>query len=60
MQSGRSCKLTQAEAEQAVKMRAHALCLARGLDVPSDLVDFLNRAQVHWLAGDGPMVTWED
>lgn len=60
MQSGHNCKLTKAEAEQAVKMRARQLCLARGIDVPGDEIDFLNRAQVHWIAGDGPMITWED
>lgn len=60
MQTGRNCKLTQAEADQAVKMRAREICLARGIDVPTDPIDFLNRTQVHWISGSGPMVTWED
>ena len=59
MQTGTNCKLTQAEVDQAVKLRTHHLCLARGIAVPEDPVDFLNRAQVHWVAGDGAMVTWE-
>jgi hypothetical protein len=60
MQCGHNCQLTPAEADQAVKVRAHELCRARGLDVPVDLIDFLNRTQVHWISGGGPMVTWED
>ena len=60
MKSGHTCKLTMAEAEQAIKLRARELCVARGVAVPDDQLDFLNRAEVHWLGEDGPMVTWED
>ena len=58
MQSGVNCKLTPEEVEQAVKIHTHALCVARGIRVPESLVDFLNRAQVHWSEG-AAMVTWE-
>lgn len=58
MQSGVNCKLTAAEVEQAVKIRCHELCRARAIPVPANLVDFLNRAAVHW-AGGCAMITWE-
>ena len=58
MQSGVNCKLTAAEVEQAIKIHTHGLCRARGISVPESLVDFLNRAQIHW-SGGSAMITWE-
>ena len=59
MKSGVSCKLTQAEVVAAVKLRAYELRKARGLAVPGDELDFLQRSAVHWLP-DGAAVTWEE
>ena len=61
MRSGINCSLTKLEVETAVKLRIFDLRAARGLQVPGDRLDFLQRAEVHW-SGDGmsAMVTWEE
>ena len=60
MKSGVNCKLTAAEVEAGVKLRCYELRKARGLSVPADSLDFLQRSSVHWLADYSAMVTWED
>jgi hypothetical protein len=60
MKSGINCKLTRAEVEHAVKLRVHEIRRSRGLPVPVDPVDFLQRASVHWSDDGGAMVTWEE
>jgi hypothetical protein len=60
MKSGVNCKLTKIEVETAVKTRVHELRLARGLQVPTNLLDFLQRATVHWTEDGSAMVTWEE
>ena len=60
MKSGVNCKLTLAEVEAAVKLRIYELRDARGLTVPSDRLDFLQRSAVHWLTDGSAMVTWEE
>jgi len=60
MKSGVNCKLTRLEVEAAIKIRVHELRLARGLQVPTNLLDFLQRAAVHWTDGGEAMITWEE
>jgi len=60
MKSGINCMLTRTEVEHAVKLRVHELRRARGLPVPADPVDFLQRASVHWVEAGAAMVTWEE
>jgi hypothetical protein len=60
MKSGVNCKLTLAEVEAAVKLRIYELRDARGLTVPSDRLDFIQRSAVHWLGDGSAMVTWEE
>jgi hypothetical protein len=60
MKSGVNCKLTPVEVEAAVKLRTYELRKARGLAVPDDSLDFLQRSAVHWLQDGSAMVTWEE
>jgi len=60
MKSGINCKLTKLEVEAAIKLRVHELRTSRGLQVPSNLLDFLQRAVVHWTDDGSAMVTWEE
>jgi hypothetical protein len=60
MKSGVNCKLTRDEVEAAVKIRTYELRKARGLDVPDDRLDFLQRSAVHWTPDGSAMVTWEE
>jgi hypothetical protein len=60
MKSGINCKMTKPEVEHAIKLRVHELRRSRGLPVPADPIDFLQRASVHWADDGGAMVTWEE
>jgi hypothetical protein len=60
MKSGVNCKLTLAEVEVAVKIRIYELRVARGLPVPEDRLDFVQRSAVHWQVDGTAMVTWEE
>ncbi len=60
MKSGVNCKLTTAEVEAAVKLRTYELRVARGLQIPGDRLDFLERAAVHGIGDGSAMVTWEE
>ena len=60
MKSGVNCKLTRLEVEAAIKLRVHELRSARGLQVPANVLDFLQRAAVHWTGDGEAMITWEE
>jgi hypothetical protein len=60
MMSGVNCKLTSSEVDDAVKLRTYEIRVARGLAVPSDRLDFLQRAAVHWMPDGSAMLTWEE
>ena len=60
MKSGVNCKLTRGEVEVAVKLRIYELREQRGLSVPRDRLDFIQRSSVHWAQDGAAMVTWEE
>jgi hypothetical protein len=64
---GRRAQLPRRLVEQAILKHLADLCKARGVQVPADQIDFLNRAKIYFLDGQGKavslasaMVTWEE
>ena len=64
---GRSAQMPRALMDQGILKLLHALCTARGVQVPADVLDLLNRATCHYIASNGQpadvvsvMVTWEE
>ena len=57
---GRSVHLPRRVVDQAVVAHVARVLSARGVQVPSDPVDFLNRARVHLEDDGAAIVTWEE
>lgn len=64
---GRSAQLPRALMDQAMIKHLHALCKARGVQVPDDIIDLMNRATCHYVNAAGQpadvvavMLTWEE
>ncbi len=69
MNYGTHIQLTPQEIDQAIRLRAYEVAKSRGLPVPPDLVDYLNRSKTHISTGPErapiandtltAMITWE-
>jgi len=51
--------LTQEQVDQAIRRRAYELAAARGLQLPTDALDFQTRARVNRTADGGAAVVLE-
>lgn len=67
MNVGHNVRLTMKLVEQAIMQRVQEIARSRGIQVPSDILDFQNRAKVHFLdSANRPVplasvnVIWED
>jgi hypothetical protein len=56
---GFSCSLTHDQVSQCVKARALKFAQSRGIALPTDEADFIQRAKIHWGADGSAAVTLE-